>query len=169
MLQVEQHSFERTGFRERKDDGSVETGWVCTDCGYKRLQWDSYNVTVKDDFVESVDMELGIGVPPPSCPPSGDWLALSRRLGSMLAVKKRRDSMEKATREADQWLMDKISDIREAIDEDDRVSAVCVTLGLDDSEDDLDLPVGVLQEGPTSYTGEEGTYEVPPGASWNLN
>lgn len=168
MLHTEQHKFGQTGFRQQKDDGSVQTGWVCFSCGYRKVQWEFPYFTVKDNFLDDVDGELGIGLPPPTCPPSDAWWGLARRLEKILEVKKRRDCVARATEDTDRWLKGKVDEIQAAIDECPKLDSLFAKLGPYEGEE-LEVPHTVLPEEPVVFNGEEKPYELPPFLFRNLN
>ena len=168
MLQTEEHTFGQTGFRQQKDDGSVQTGWVCLACGYRKVQWEFPHFTVKDNFLDDVNEELGIGLPPPTCPPSEAWRGLARRLEKILEVKKPLDCVARANEETGRWIKDRVEEFQAAIDECPKLDSLSAKLGLDEGEE-LEVPHAVLPEEPVVFTGEEKPYELPPFLFRNLN
>ena len=169
MGKNEEHNYVRTGFEAHREDGPVETGWVCRDCGYHRLEGDLWNSTVRDIFLDSVARDLGIRLSPPDCPPAESWLGMARLLQMLLDLKDRRDRLERAASDADQQLNNWTDGLREAIGEGSDTDLLFEELGLGDRDNYPEPLDAFIQEGMLPFSGREEALELEPGQFRNLN
>ena len=169
MGQQVRHQYIRSGFQAQMDNGSVQTGLVCKNCGHHRIEWDFLHYTIKDNFLDDVDEDLGIEFPPPDCPPSAAWQGVSRILKRLLDLKRRRDSLRAAAAESDGQLKSWLQELADAIQGGTNVDWLFEDMGLDD-EDNAAQPVcAFVSERPMEFTGQEERYELLPASFRNLN